>query len=99
MDIHSLPSEKFKPTIKILTVYAVLVVTYVKVYHAVLKSIGYVSCTTLKVAPFFNQRSPLHAAASKGHDYTAECLLKRGADINIKDKDGVSMTILLNYGR
>ena len=98
MDIRSLLCEKFKPTIKILTVYAVLV-SYICKSLSVLKYIGYVSCTTLKVTPFFNQRSPLHAAASKGHDYTVECLLKRGADINIKDKAGVSMTILLNYGR
>ena len=42
-----------------------------------------------------HQWTPLHAAASKGHDYTVECLLKRGANINMKDKAGVRRTILL----
>ena len=98
MDIRSLLCQKFKPTIKILTVYAVLV-SYICKSLSVLKSIGYVSCTTLKVTPFFNQRTPLHAAAIKGRDYTVEYLVKKGADISIKDKAGVSMTILLNYGR
>ena len=41
---------------------------------------------------FLNQQTPLHVAASKGHDYTVECLVKKGADISIKDKAGVSMT-------
>ena len=44
------------------------------------------------------QQTPLHVAATKGHDYTVECLVKKGADMDIKDKAGVSMTILLNYG-
>ena len=55
-------------------------------------------CSSLKVAPFFNQRTPLHVAASKGRDYTVECLVEKGANISIKDKAGVSMTIFLNYG-
>ena len=44
------------------------------------------------------QRTPLHVAATKGHDYTVECLVEKGANISIKDNAGVSMTILLNYG-
>ena len=95
MDIRSFLCEKFKPTIKILTVYAVLL-SYICKSLSVLKSIGYVSCTTLKVTPFFNQWTPLHAAASKGRDNTVECLVKKGANINIKDNAGVSMTKLLS---
>ena len=41
------------------------------------------------------QQTPLHLAASNGHDYTVECLIKKGANINIKDKTGVRETILL----
>ena len=44
---------------------------------------------------FSYQQTPLHVAASKGRDYTVECLVKKGADINIKDKNGVCKTILL----
>ena len=44
---------------------------------------------------FSYQKTPLHVAASKGRDYTVECLVKKGADINIKNKTGVCETILL----
>ena len=44
---------------------------------------------------FSYQRTPLHVAASKGRDYTVEWLVKKRADINIKDKTGVHETILL----
>ena len=44
---------------------------------------------------FSYQQTPLHVAASKGRDYTVECLVEKGADINIKDKNGVNETILL----
>ena len=44
---------------------------------------------------FSYQQTPLHVAASNGRDYTVECLVKKGADINIKDKTGVRETILL----
>ena len=43
----------------------------------------------LKSVTFFYQRTPLHVAASKGRDYTVECLVQKGADMNIKDKTGV----------
>ena len=44
---------------------------------------------------FLYQQTPLHTAVAKGHDYTVICLIKNGADISIKDKNGVSVTILL----
>ena len=44
---------------------------------------------------FLYQQTPLHTAAAKGHDYTVMCLIKNGADIDIKDKNGVSVTIFL----
>ena len=44
---------------------------------------------------FSSQRTPLHVAASKGRDYIVECLVNKGADMNIKDKTGVCETILL----
>ena len=37
----------------------------------------------------------MHTAAKNGNKYTMKGLTKLGADINIKDKDGVSETILL----
>ena len=40
----------------------------------------------------FCQQTPLHIAASKNYERTVECLVDEGADINIKDKDGVSTT-------
>ena len=42
------------------------------------------------------QRTPLHVAAGKGYKYTTEVIVKAGADINVKDNDGVC-TILLIY--
>ena len=50
---------------------------------------------SLKFATFFYQQTPLHVAASKGRDYTVECLVKNGADMNIKDKKGVSEKLYL----
>ena len=41
------------------------------------------------------QWTPLHVAAKEGRDHTVEQLVNRGADISIKDKNGVSMTILV----
>ena len=37
----------------------------------------------------------MHTAAKDGNKFTIEVLDDLGADINIKDKDGVSKTILL----
>ena len=44
---------------------------------------------------FSYQKTPLHVAASNNRDYTVECLVKKGADKNTKDKTGVRETILL----
>ena len=41
------------------------------------------------------QQTPLHVAASKGRDYTVECLVQKEADMDIKDKTGVYETTLL----
>ena len=45
--------------------------------------------TSSKFVNFSYQQTPLHVAASKGHDYTVEHLVKKEADMNIKDKKGV----------
>ena len=37
-----------------------------------------------------HQYTPLHWAAGKGHVDTVRCLVDKGADINIEDKNGVS---------
>ena len=34
--------------------------------------------------------TPLHDAACEGHVHVVRCLVEQGADINIKDNDGVS---------
>ena len=44
---------------------------------------------------FLYQCTPLHVAASKGRDYTVKWLVKKRADMNIKDNNGVSETKLL----
>ena len=41
---------------------------------------------------FFYQRTPLHIAAKEGFRYTVETLVRKGANIKIKDKKGVSVT-------
>ena len=37
-----------------------------------------------------NQDTPLHLAVLNGHTDTVQYLTEKGADINIKDNDGVS---------
>ena len=49
----------------------------------------------IKFVTFSYQQSPLHVAASKGHDYTVECLVNKRANMNIKDKKGVSEKLYL----
>ena len=46
--------------------------------------------TSLEFVTFSYQQTPLHVAASKGSDYTVEMLVKERADMDIKDKKGVS---------
>ena len=68
----------------------------VHAYHAILLHY-YVSQTVIAtfLVTFSYQQTPLHVAASKDHDYTVKCLVKKGADINIQDKNGVHKTLLL----
>ena len=54
-----------------------------------------IATTSFKFVTFFYQQTPLHVAASKGHDYTVEMLVKKGANMNIKDKKGVSEKLYL----
>ena len=44
---------------------------------------------------FFYQRTPLHIAAEEGFKHTVDSLVKKGANIKIKDKEGVSATGIL----
>ena len=44
---------------------------------------------------FHLQQTPLHVAASQGHCNIVEYLVMQGADVSIKDNDGVSITIIL----
>ena len=55
--------------------------------------------TTAKYTLFSSpcQRTALHIAAGKGYEYTLLCLVKQGADINIKDNDGVSTHVRHHY--
>ena len=41
------------------------------------------------VVPSPHQRTPLHRAVEQGHAGTAQFLVEKGADINVKDNDGV----------
>ena len=51
--------------------------------------------TTLCNFFFLYQRTPLHIATKEGHEITVKSLVDKGANINIQDKAGVSMKILL----
>ena len=46
-------------------------------------------CLFVCLFVFSTQRTLLHVAASNGRDYTVGWLVEKGADINIKDKNGV----------
>ena len=46
-----------------------------------------------------SQQTPMHTAAKEGNEYTMDGLVKLGADIYIKDKDGVSETLIITAGR
>ena len=102
VDICILVYEKFKSTIRN-TIYIhsgsqLQKLTYVKICQFWI-TVAMYQCPQLKLLFILNQCTPLHVAASKGHDYTVKYLVKKGADIGIKDKAGVRKTILLNYGR
>ena len=47
-----------------------------------------VKASTLKYKTTNGRNSALHLAAMKGHDKTIQCLLKHGADVKGKNKDG-----------
>ena len=38
---------------------------------------------------FFHQRTPLHMAAEGGHEETVKYLFEGGAEIDVKDNEGV----------
>ena len=46
--------------------------------------------TSLKLVTLSYQQTPLHVVANYGHDYMAEYLVEKGADMNIINKNGVS---------
>ena len=50
----------------------------------------------LKLISFLYQWTTLHVAVRKDHDYTVKCLVKKGADISIRDKNGVGQTITVD---
>ena len=54
-------------------------------------------CTVVVYFPL--QRTPLHVAAREGYKYTVKSLVEKGANINLKNKDGVSVTRLLVASR
>ena len=54
-----------------------------------------VTILSLLILPHY-QRTPLHIAARENYERTVECLVDKGAGINIKDKAGVSHTIDIN---
>ena len=41
----------------------------------------------------------MHTAAKENHEYTVHYLAELGADIDIKDNDGVSETLIITAGR
>ena len=53
----------------------------------------------LKLISILYQWTPLHVVASKAHDYTVKGLVKKGANVNIRDTNGVGQTMLVNYSR
>ena len=42
---------------------------------------------------FLYQQTPLHVAAAKGHEHTVKALLDKTPNVDIKDKDGVSVYV------
>ena len=58
-----------------------LELTYQELRHWLIVQLIFVS---------FYQQTCLHLAASGGHAHAVKSLLRKGVDINITDKDGVS---------
>ena len=58
--------------------------------------IHHLKCTLAWFTVLFHQMTPLHLAAERGRFQMVGYLVDQKADINVKDKDGVSGTILLN---
>ena len=58
--------------------------------QSILKQNVYIANTS-----FSYQQTPLHVAASKGRKYAVECLVQKRADMNIEDKEGVSIKLYL----
>ena len=48
------------------------------------------TCITL-TSHFLYQQTLLHIAAREGQEITVKCLVKKGADINIEDNNGVGV--------
>ena len=69
---------------------------YVEVSH--FKIIMSIISNTFLFFTFFSQQTPLHVAASKGRDYTVECLVNKGANKDTKDKKGVRNYTLIVVG-
>ena len=44
---------------------------------------------------YLYQWTALHIVARDGRDHTAEYLVDKGASVNIQDKNGVSVTVLV----
>ena len=64
-------------------------------YQTVWASVNNESCTVVQTdfALKHVQQAPLHIAAGGGHDHTVLHLADNGADVNIKDNNGVSKGI------
>ena len=50
------------------------------------------------LSSLLSQQTPMHTATKEGNEYTVDGLVKLGADINIKDKSGVSETLINTAG-
>ena len=44
---------------------------------------------------YLYQWTALHIAARDGRDHTAKCLVDKEASVNIQDKNGVSVTVIV----
>ena len=65
---------------------------YTSLLHSTMQKNEFLNNFSLPFYLFF-QWTPLHVAAKEGHDYTVECLVKKGAQINTQDKNGVRLSV------